>query len=55
MIAVPLDKGLTDVEIETSLIRAKVDAIIYEKKYEEIINKVKEKRRKQYKKLYLHG
>ena len=41
MIAVPLDKGLTDVEIENSIIRSKSDAIIYEEKYEEIINKIK--------------
>ena len=41
MIAVPLDKGLTDIEIENSLLRGKVDAVIYEEKYEEIIDKVK--------------
>lgn len=41
MVAVPLDKALTEVEIENSLERAKVDAIIYEEKYEEIIDKVK--------------
>ena len=32
MIAVPLDKGLTDIEIENSIIRSKVDAIVYEEK-----------------------
>ncbi len=42
MIAVPLDKGLTDIEIENSILRGKVDAIIYEEKYDEIIEKIKE-------------
>ena len=41
IIAVPLDKGLTDVEIENSIIRSKVDAVVYEDKYEDIINKIK--------------
>lgn len=41
IIAVPFDKGLTDIEIENSIIRSKVDAIVYEEKYEEIINKIK--------------
>lgn len=41
IIAVPLDKGLTDVEIENSIIRSKVDAIIYEEKYAEVIDKIK--------------
>ncbi len=42
IIAVPLDKGLTDVEIENSIMRSKVDAIVYEEKYEDIINKIKD-------------
>ena len=41
IVSVPLDKGLTDVEIEKSIIRSKADCIIYEEKYEEIINKIK--------------
>jgi len=41
MIAVPLDKGLTDIEIENCLLRSKAQAIVYENKYEEIVNKVK--------------
>ena len=41
IIAVPLDKGLTEVEIENSIIKSKADAIVYEEKYDEIINKVK--------------
>ena len=45
MIAVPLDKGLTDIEIENSLLRGKVDAVIYEEKYEEIIEKVRRERK----------
>ena len=44
MVAVPLDKGLTDVEIENSLLRGKVDAIIYEEKYEDIVEKVRKER-----------
>ncbi len=42
IVAVPLDKALTDIEIENSIIRSKVDAIIYEEKYVDIVNKVKE-------------
>lgn len=45
IVAVPLDKGLTNVEIENCLMRSKVDAIVYEEKYEEIINKVKEEKK----------
>lgn len=45
MIAVPLDKGLTDIEIENSLLRGDVDAIIYENKYENIIDKLKKERK----------
>ncbi len=41
IIAVPLDKGLTDIEIENSILRSKVDAIIYEEKYKEIIDKIR--------------
>ncbi len=41
MIAVPLDKGLTDIEIENSLLRGKVDAVIYEEKYQNIIENIK--------------
>ena len=37
MIVVPLDKDLTEVEIRQSLNRVKVDCIVYDKKYEEII------------------
>lgn len=42
MIAVPLDKGLTEIEIENSLLRSKVDAIIYEEKYEQIVEKIRQ-------------
>ena len=42
-ISVPLDKGLTEAEIETSLIKSKADAIIYEKGYEQTIEKLKDK------------
>ena len=40
MVAVPLDKDLTEVEIENSLIKSKSECIIYDKKYEEIIEKI---------------
>ena len=45
MIAVPLDKALTDIEIENSILRGEVDAIIYEEKYNEIIEKVRKERK----------
>ncbi len=41
IVSVPLDKGLTDIEIESCIIRSKAEAIIYEEKYEEIIEKVR--------------
>ena len=37
MVVVPLDKGLTDIEIENSLLKADVQAIIYEDKYKDIM------------------
>ncbi len=40
---VPLDKGLTDTEIENSLKQSKADAIIFEEKYFEIVQTLKEK------------
>lgn len=40
MVAVPLDKDLTELEIENSLIKSKAECIIYEKKYEEIIERI---------------
>lgn len=43
MIAVPLDKSLTEVEIENSILRAKADAIIFEKEFVEIVEKVRAK------------
>ena len=55
MIAVPLDKGLTDIEIENSLLRGNVDAVIYEDKYEQIIEKVRKERKIKHKKIYIYG
>ena len=40
-VTIPLDKGLTKVEITSSLIRSKADAIIFEEEYINIINKLK--------------
>ena len=42
-IAVPLDKGLPESEIEFSLIKSKADAIIFDKKDVEIISRIKQK------------
>lgn len=41
MIAVPLDKGLTPPEIESSILRSKIDCIIFDKDHEETIKKVR--------------
>lgn len=43
MIAVPLDKALTDVEIENSIMRSKIDAIVFEENYANIMQNIKEK------------
>ncbi len=42
MTAIPLDKGLTDIEIRNSLIQSKADCIIFEEKYWDIVNQLKE-------------
>ncbi len=42
-IVVPLDKALPDNEIESSIIRSEVEAIFYSKKYEPIMDEIKEK------------
>ena len=41
-ILVPLDKGLPEAEIELSLKRSKAEVIIFDKEYEEIINRIKQ-------------
>ena len=41
MVAVPLDKMLPEQEIESLLSRAKVDAVIYENKYNDIFENIK--------------
>lgn len=41
MTAVPLDKGLTDIEIRNSLLQSKADCIIFEEKYFDIISQLK--------------
>jgi len=55
MIAVPLDKGLTDIEIESSILRSKVEGIIYEEKYEAIIEKIRKERKIKYRYIYMYG
>ena len=42
-VVVPLDKALPANEIENLMIRSEVEAIIYSKKYDEIMNNIKEK------------
>lgn len=42
MVAVPLDRGLTEVEIENCLVRSKADAIIFDNDMADMISKVKE-------------
>lgn len=41
MIVVPLDKALPNNEIESSIIRSEVEAVIFDKKYLDIFNKIK--------------
>lgn len=43
IIAVPLDKGLTDIEIENSILRSKIDAIVFEDKNEKVIEEIRAK------------
>ncbi len=40
-VIVPLDKSLPDNEIESLIIRSEVEAIVYSKKYDEIMNQIK--------------
>lgn len=42
IIVVPLDKGLTDIEIRNSVIQSKADCIIFDEKYYDIVNKLKD-------------
>ena len=39
-VLVPLDKGLPEAEIELSLKRSKAEVIVFEKEYEEVINRI---------------
>lgn len=43
-IIVPLDKALPDNEIESLIIRSEVEAIFYSKKYDEVMNKIREQK-----------
>lgn len=42
-VAVPLDKGLPDKEIEESIVRSGAEAIIFDEKYKDVIKSIKEK------------
>lgn len=44
MIVVPLDKALPDNEIESSVIRAEVDVVIFDKKYLELFQNIKSRK-----------
>lgn len=41
MVVVPLDKALPDNEIESSIIRSEIDAIIFDKKYKDFFTRLK--------------
>ena len=43
-VVVPLDKALPENEIESLILRSQVEAILYSKKYDEIMNKLREKK-----------
>ncbi len=43
-VVVPLDKALPDNELESLILRSQVEAIFYSKKYENIMNKLREKK-----------
>lgn len=43
-VVVPLDKSLPDNEIESLIIRSEVEAVFYENKYNNIMNKIKEEK-----------
>ena len=47
--------GMIAVPLENSLLRGNVDAIIYEEKYSDIIEKVKKERKIKHKRIYMHG
>ena len=41
-VIVPLDKALPDNEIESLMMRSEIEAIVYSKKYDEVMNRVRE-------------
>ena len=43
-VIVPLDKALPDNEIESLIIRSEVEAVFYSKKYDEVMNRIKEQK-----------
>lgn len=43
-VVVPLDKALPNNEIESLILRSQVDAVFYSKKYDEIMNELREKK-----------
>ena len=42
-VVVPLDKALPNNEIESSIVRSEIEAIFYSKKYNEVMESIKEK------------
>ena len=43
-VIVPLDKALPDNEIESLIVRSQVEAIFYSKKYDEVMNRIREQK-----------
>ena len=43
-VIVPLDKALPDNEIESLMMRSEIEAIVYSKKYDEVMNRVREEK-----------
>lgn len=44
MVVIPLDKSLPDNEIESSIIRSKADAVIFDQKYLDVFQKIKQEK-----------
>lgn len=45
MVVIPLDKSLPDNEIESSIIRSKADAVIFDQKYLNVFQKIKQEKK----------
>ena len=54
-VIVPLDKSLPENEIESLMIRSEVEAIVYSKKYNEVMNKIRKENTYRSKVFYFNG